>query len=611
MANQKYQIKGELTTTLAGMDLSALTVVAYKFLGPSSMQILGKASVDASGAFALEFEYGPAGSTAIEIDIMPIPRVIETFGVFNIERSIPGLFFPKVHIASGDWSSSAGVYTRSVTLPIPDYIWGRWDWLSEEFTVIGKVVKREKEALLPIPFAWVSAADADLPLPYGAGVGTAQTDEWGNFTITFRRINFFLDYARHFPIVQRYGTELWPDLIFHVTQVIGGLKKQIYSETEHDARPKSMWDESHRMLYVTLITEEGITNDETYPPIPAGENFLYHGIGVVDPLSITDGYATTGPGDDLPNRKDCPFGSRLHIKGQFDTTGSNPPRYYQVLYAKRTGSTAPNPGDFQSIANEAWTVSQFDSSTLDWTPLVIEPLDGVVAGEKVYEIPDYTDITRNKKTRLIAWTTTRQDTGISRYPNGKYDVLVKAWDATGTPVTLNPAYPEHNRLTVVVDNRWPKPLLKKLGSHNILRTDEMHPYTPVCPVFSKLALTTLPVEFEASDAENHFRLYRLSFITGHNIYVDEVRKIYQGKVGTDERFAASFRHMSGPWMASFPPVDDRPPGGFPTETVNWNVSHPDVVPCAYQVRLRVWDRTINGYGYIHYAEDTMHFSIAQ
>ena len=610
MANQKYQIKGKLTTALAGRDLSTLTVVAYKFLGPSSMQTLGKASPDASGKFALEFEYGPAGSAAIEIDIMPIPQVIETFGVFNIERSIPGLFFPRIHIASSDWSSSAGIYKKSVTLAIPNHIWGRWDWLSEEFTVVGRVVKREEEALLPIPLAYVSAADADLPLPYGAGVGGAQTDEWGNFAITFRRINFFLDYAHYFPLVKRYGTEPWPDLIFHVTQKIGGVKKQIYSETEHDARPRAMWDEPHRMLYVTLITEEGITNDETYPPIPAGENFLFHGIGVVDPHSITDGYATTGPGDDLPNRKDCPFGGRLHIKGQFDTTSPNPPKYYQVLFAKWIGSAVPDESDFQPIANESWTVSRFDASTSDWTPLVIEPLEGAVAGKKVYEIPDYTDITQNKKTRLLAWTTTRHDTGIGRYPNGKYDVLVKAWDAAGTPVALNPAHPEHNRLTVVVDNSWPKPLLKKLGSHDILRADDMHPYTPVCPVFSKAALGTLPVEFEATDAENHFRLYHVFFITGHNIYVDEVRKIYQGKVGTNDRFTPSFRHMSGPWITSTPPIyDDRPPGGFPTETLNWNVSSPDVVPCAYQVRLRVWDRTINGYGYIHHAEDTMHFTI--
>ncbi|MCK5232087.1 MAG: hypothetical protein KAR13_17580 [Desulfobulbaceae bacterium] len=611
MANQKYQIKGKLTSTLAGTDLSTLTVVAYKFLGPSSMQTFAKASVDASGEFILDFEYGPAGSTAINIDIMPIPNVIETFGVFNIERSIPGLFFPRIHIDPGDWSSSAGTYTASVTLAIPNHIWGRWDWLSEEFTVIGRVVKREEEALLPIPFAWVSAADADLPRPYGSGVGGAQTDEWGNFTIIFSRINFFLDYARHLPFLRRYGIEQWPDLIFHVTQKIGGVKQRIYSETEHDARPKTMWDEPHRMLYITLITEEGITNDETYPPIPAGENFLFHGIGVIDPHSITDGYATTGPDDDLPNRKDCPFGSKLHIKGQFDTTGPNPPRYYQMLYAKWTGPAAPDPGDFQPIANETWTVSQFDASTLDWIPLVIAPLEGVVPAEKVYDIPDYTDISRNKKTRLIAWSTARRDTGISRYPNGKYDLLIKAWDASGTLVSLNPAHPEHNRLTVVLDNNRPKALLKRLGSHDILRTDEMYPYTPVCPVFSKATLATLPVEFEATDAENHFLDYQLFLVTGHNIYMDSARKAYVGKAGALETFLKYQRHMvkPPPWP---PPVgsENKVTGGFPAEIFNWNVGHPDVVPCAYQVRLRVRDRTINGYGYIHHGEDTMHFSIA-
>jgi hypothetical protein len=612
MANQKYRISGELTTTLPGTDLSTLTVVAYKFIGPTTMQTFGKASVDASGRFEMEFERGPAGAAAIEINLMPVPQIIDRFGVFNIERTIPGLFFPRVVIASADWGSSGGVYTKRVTLAIPDWVWGRWQSLSEEFTVIGTVVKREGEALLPIPFAWVYAADVDLPRPSGAGVGGAQTDEWGSFTITFRRVDFFINYAVSFPFSpRRYGTELWPDLIFHVTQSIGGTKTQIYSETEHEARPQSMWDEPSRLLYVSLITEEGITNDETYPPIPAGKNFLFHGVGIVDPHSMTDGYANTGPADDFANLKDSPFGGTLHIKGQFDTTGPNPPAYYQVLFAPWTGPAAPDLTDFQPITHESWTVSQFDSASLSWNPVVIEPIDGVVAGEKIYEIPDYTDITRNKKTRLIAWTTSRKDTGIARYPNGKYDILVKAWDSSGAPVVLNAAHPEHNRLTVVLDNSWPKALLKQLGSHDILRTDEMHPYTPVCPVFSKAALATLPVEFEASDAEGHFRLYRLHFITGHNIYVDDVLKRYDGKIGVNESIVERRRHMTGPSGPWGPPVgsETRAPGGFSTDVFDWNIGHADVVPCAYQVRLHVSDRTINGYTYVHWVEDTMHFSV--
>lgn len=612
MANQKYQIKGILSTPLAGMDLSSLTIVAYKFIGASTMQTFGKAPVDASGDFVLDFEYGTAGSTAIEINLMPIPQVIETFGIFTIERTIPGIFFPRIVIRSGDWSSSGGVYTMAVKQTIPGWVWNRWNWLSDEFTVFGSVGKREGEVTFPIPFAWVSAADADLPRPYGAGVGGAQTDEWGNFTITFRRIDFVIDYASSHPGWPiRHGTEVWPDLIFHVTQSIAGHKTQIYSETEHDARPQSMWDVPSRILFVNLIANDGVINDETYPPIPAGDTFLFHGIGVVDPHAIIDGFATTGPADDFANLRDSPFGGRLHIKGQFDTTGPTPPRYYQVLFAQWTGPAAPALTDFQPIANESWTVSIFDVASSNWNPLTIEPLDGVVPGERVYEIPDYTDIARNKKTRLIGWTTQRKDTGIARYPNGKYDLLVKAWDSAGVPAVLNPAHPERNRLTVVLDNGWPKALLKKLGSHDILRTDEMYPYTPICPVFGKAAHPMLPVEFEASDAEGHFRLYRLHFITGHNIYVDEVLKQYDGKAGALESILERRRHMTGPSGSWGPPVgsETRAPGGYSTDVFIWHTGHPDVVPCAYQVRLRVSDRVINGYTYIHWAEDTMHFSI--
>ena len=59
-----------------------------------------------------------------------------------------------------------------------------------------------------------------------------------------------------------------------MVQVINGVKTSIYKETADDARPQSMWDTPHRILYVTLISEKGITNDEIYPPIP--ENFLFH-----------------------------------------------------------------------------------------------------------------------------------------------------------------------------------------------------------------------------------------------------------------------------------------------------------------------------------------------
>lgn len=610
MANQKYVVEGSLKTASAGRPLDDLKVMAYKFISASTMQVFGSCAVEASGKFKLEFEYGAPTRAPIEVHIMPIPELIEQFGVFNIERTVVGIFFPKVVIGLGDWTLSGGVYSKKLSLNIPNHIWRRWDWLSEEFTVIGQVVKREVDTFLPVPFAQVWAADADAPLPHGGGVGGAQTDEWGNFTITFRRIAFFIDYAHRIPMPpHKYGTEVWPDLIFHITQMIGGTKQSIYSETADDARPQSMWDLPHRLLYITLVTEEGITNDESYPPIP--ENFLFHGIGVIDPHSLHDGYATTGPADDLPNRKDCPFGGSLHIKGQFDTTGPAAPQYYQLLFARWDGPTAPADGDFAPVLNESWTVSKYDPTSHDWTSLTIEPLSSVVSGEKVYEIPDYTDITQNKKTRLIRWVTHRNDSGVRRYPDGKYDILVKAWDAAGNPVILNPVHPENNRLTVVLDNSRPQALLRRIGSHDILRTDEMHPYTPTCPVFRKAVDgPVLQVAFDATDENLHFLKYDLFFITGHNIYMDSARKIYTGKAGTDERFLEYRRHMviPPPWG---PPVasETKPPGGLPMETFNWNIGHPDVVPCAYQVRLKVWDRTINGYGYIHRAEDTMHFSI--
>ncbi len=610
MAGQAYLIQGKITTPTIGRSLDELKVVAYRPLGLSTMQTFGSCSVTADGQFTLKFEYGAVGSPPIDVYIMPIPEEIERLGVFRINQSAMGIYFPNIRIAAADWLHTHGVYEIKKSIVIPNYIWGRWDWLSEEFTIFGRVVKAEGDVVLPVPHAYVTAADVDSPRSGGA-MGSDETDEAGNFTITFRRINFFINYAVYIPSVRRYGAENWPDIIFSIVQKIGGVKTSIYEEGLADARPLSMWDEPARILHVTLTTEVGVTNDEEYPPIPPGENFLCHGIGLVQPHSLTDGYANTGPTDDLPNLKDCPFGSTLHIKGQFDTTGPTPPRYYQVLFAKWNGSTAPGLDDFSPILHEAWTVSKYEPGTGIWNPIVIESQSGVVTDEKVYEIPDYLDIAQTNKTRLISWQTHRKDAGIPRYPDGKYELLIKAWDSAGNPVDLNPSNPENNRLTVVVDNSWPTALLRRLGPFDILRTDEMMPYTPTCPVFSK-GMDFLNVEFDAIDEQDHFLKYELSFITGHNFYVDRIRKDYDGKSGTNERFNVTRIHKqvgTGTEFVTYPPDDIKLPGGFPGEVYAWDVGSPDAVRCAYQVRLSIWDRAINGYGYIHHAEDTMHFSL--
>ncbi len=609
MPTQTYRIRGTLTTGLAGADLTSLKAVTYKPLSLNTMQIFGTSAVDAAGHFQLEVA-ASAGPPSLDLDIMPVPEEIEKFGVLHIEMTAPGLFFPRAHIAPGDWTLIAGVYECAVTIQISNAIWSRWAWLCEEFTVVGQLVKKVGSAYLPVPHAQVGASDVDMPFGSAGSVGGAETDGAGRFSFTFRRENFFVDFANYYPSINRYGTEFWPDLIFNAVQVIGGIKTVIYSEPATAARPQAMWDVQHRFLYVKLVTDKGVATDEVFTPMPAGQNFLFHGIGLIQPHSLTDGYASTGPADGVPNLKDCPFGSTLNVNGQF-LTGPGAPKYYQVLFAKWSGAAAPALGDFHPILNESWVVSKFNQVTLSWAPLVIEPISGVVAGEKVYEIPDYTDITTTDKTRLIAWTTNREEAGVRRYPDGKYDLLIKAWDAAGAPVALNPAHPVLNRMSVVVDNTGPKALLKMLGVFDILRTDDMMPYTPVCPVFSKTG-NTLPVRFDATDVKGHMLSFTVSFITGHNFYVDQFIKQYDGHSGANERFKASTIHratLTGIATTTLLPDDIRPAGGFADEIVSWNIGSPDAVRCAYQVRLGVWDRTINGYGYIHYAEDTMHFSL--
>ncbi len=44
------------------------------------------------------------------------------------------------------------------------------------------------------------------------------------------------------------------------------------------------------------------------------------------------------------------------------------------------------------------------------------------------------------QTRLLTWTPHREDTGVPRHPDRKYDLLVQAWDGSGSPVALNPSH---------------------------------------------------------------------------------------------------------------------------------------------------------------------------
>jgi hypothetical protein len=376
-----------------------------------------------------------------------------------------------------------------------------------------------------------------------------------------------------------------PDILFKVTQTVNGVEVPIYEE---DPTSETRWNiEDLPPLGVTLIVEGDVVLPDD-PIVPIAGDFEFHGIGRVLISQIdSEGYAdTSGPGD-VVKAKDSPFGSTIDIKGQFNNDLHG--KYYQVLYAKwPDDATPPDAGDFTPILDEAWPIAQKIAG--DWVTVTKSPVALPGVGDGCYEIPDYTDLFTTSKEMLIRWRTHRKDFGAPRYPNGKYSLMVQAFESDGTAIAL-PAGGD-TQLIVRIDNTWPVASIKEdivlLGGSMPLCSDPGVLGPPcdnpeVCGIIYIESGKRVRIKFDAYDDQNHFRRYNLTYRTGHNV---------TGSIA-GEQFTG-------------PPREDY---GFTNETADWDIE--DLDQCGYEVRLVVWDRTINGYRHIHWREDFIHLILLE
>ena len=350
----------------------------------------------------------------------------------------------------------------------------------------------------------------------------------------------------------------------------------IYAE-DPDADTRWNIDELPPLGIPIIIEDEVVLPDETFTPISG--DFEFHGIGRVLISQInSEGYAnTTDAPVDVVKAVDSPFGSTIDVKGQFNNALAG--KFYQVQVAKwQSDSVAPSNADFAPIVDEQWPVAQKVGS--DWVTVMKKPVELPGAGEGCYEIPDYTDYTLTSKSILIRWNTDFGPNGAKRFPDGKYSLRVRVFNEDGSALTTQPT----TIFDVRLDNTWPVALISDSigidGSTVPLCTetstsDEICDSPEACGIVYMETGKSLKFTFKAYDEQNHFRRYDLTYRFKHG---------NQGNINFE-------KYVSG----------SGPDHGFTNELIDWDIS--SLEQCGYEVRLRVWDRTINGYRHIHHKDD--------
>ena len=338
----------------------------------------------------------------------------------------------------------------------------------------------------------------------------------------------------------------------------------IYEEDPSQTR----WDiEKLPPLGVCLIVEgDVILPDDPITPIDG--DFEFHGIGLVLISSMdSEGYA---------HPSESPFGSSIDVRGQFNNALQG--KYYQVLYAQwADDATPPNPGDFAPILDEVWPVAQKIEDkwvTIYKTPVELPGGSGAVKG--CYKIPDYADLFLTSKDILIRWMTHRKDLGAPRYPNGKYTLKVRAFNEDGTEIHLSEG--ANKGFNVRVDNTWP---VAKIREEIGIIGGTGKPDDPrVCGIIYIESGKHVQITFDAYDEQNHFQSYTLVYRSGHGVE----------KVISSKTFLSPSRNDFG----------------YANEEVNWDIGTGEIKQCGYEIRLKVWDRTTNGYYNIHRSDDFIH-----
>ncbi len=301
---------------------------------------------------------------------------------------------------------------------------------------------------------------------------------------------------------------------------------------------------------------------------PSGPVFL--GIGLVPITSIknsspinplTDGFATTAPGYFL-QVTNSPFGSSLPLMINHAGVYAAPvnARYYQLL----VDGSQP----LQSFSDYLWNGTTFVLQTTS-------PLPG-----GFYPVRSPLQLWYNPTLGYIL------DTSI--LSNGIHQISVELFDASQKPITVPPTTIQSR--WVQIDNGWPTATIEQV----------LHSGTPVGPC---AMVTKKPDAFTfvitADDPEQHLLSWNLTALWGAN----------KSKAVASDRYS---NHLPGPLWAGITSTAVPPAAGPPPSVAPWVAAvsgDPTSTQCAHTFYLDVWDRTINGYSYIHESDYSFSLTI--
>jgi hypothetical protein len=297
----------------------------------------------------------------------------------------------------------------------------------------------------------------------------------------------------------------------------------------------------------------------------AGPLFMGIGLVPVDHIintgnNATDGYADTtdNPGYIL-QVKDSPFGGTLAIMVNHNAALLAGAAYYKLFVTQVT----PLPGlpvePRQTFSDYLW--SPVSNS---FVPKSTSPDTG-----GFYAVRSPLQIWYNPLLGYMLDTTILN--------NGLYEINLKLYNAAKVEI---PVASFHSR-RVKIDNQWPVANIEKILHDGV--------EVPVCTIVNS-GSDQFTFRITATDPQGHLLSWNMSALWGDNksaavgsdSYSNHISpaRLWPGVLSADVPVPA--------WHAAVP--------GDPTST-----------RCAHTFYLGVWDRVINGYGYIHY--QTYHKSI--
>lgn len=296
---------------------------------------------------------------------------------------------------------------------------------------------------------------------------------------------------------------------------------------------------------------------------------LFMGIGLVPVDHIinatpannsTDGYADTtdNPGY-LLQVKDAPFGGALAIMVNHGAALMAGAAYYKVFVNQVTPAAGPTAEPRQSFSDYLWNAAKSS-----FVPQTTSPDAG-----GFYPVRLPFQVWYNPLLGYLLDT--------SMLANGLVVIDIKLYNAAKAEIPVGSL---HSR-RVRIDNQWPVANIEKILHDGA--------EVPVCAIVNS-GSDQFTFRITATDPQGHLLSWSMSALWGDNKSATVGGDSYSSHVSPTRQWAGvSSGDVPTPaWHATVP--------GDPTST-----------RCAHTFYLGVWDRVINGYGYIHY--QTYHKSI--